>query len=69
MVGVDVKYPEVTVPLSELDGNVMVLIANTRRGLRDHGVDADAIDAFTAEAKSGDYDHALQTIMAWVGTS
>lgn len=63
------KYPDVTVPLTELDGNAMVLIAKTRQALRRHGVDNAELDEFSKEATSGDYDNVLQTIMRWVETT
>ena len=65
----DPRYPEVSVPLSELNGNVYVLTGATSRALLRHGVDVATIETFRAEALSSDYDHALQTIMAWVDTT
>lgn len=65
----DPRYPEVHVPLTELDGNVFVLMGATCSALRRAGATDAEITEFTDEAKSGDYDHALQTIMAWVETS
>lgn len=62
-------YPEVTVPLSDLEGNAFVLIGVTMRQLRRGGVERSEIERFQAAAASGDFDHVLQTIMAWVETT
>jgi len=60
------KYPDVTVELSGQDGNGMMVLALVLRGLRRAGVPAAELDAFAVEATSGNYDHLLQTAMAWV---
>ena len=63
------KYPNVRVKLVGKDGNAFFILSSVRRALRRAGVEADAIDAFTAEAKSGDYDHLLRAVMKTVRTS
>ncbi|KKL81315.1 hypothetical protein LCGC14_1996010 [marine sediment metagenome] len=65
----DIRYPEITVPMSDEDGNVFAIMGRVTKALRRADVDDDTIAEFTAEASSGDYDHALQTVMAWVETS
>lgn len=60
------KYPEIAVQLSGEDGNAFFIIGRTRKALRRAGVSKDEIDTFSSEAASGDYDHVLQTVMAWV---
>ena len=60
------RYPEVQVQLSGQDGNAFAILGRTAAALRQAGVSQDEIDAFFAEATSGDYDHLLQTTMAWV---
>lgn len=60
------KYPKAIVHLSEIDGNVFNLIANTRRALMWAGAQRTEVEAFISEATSGDYDHVVQTIMRWV---
>lgn len=62
----NIKFPHVTVELSDVDGNSMVLLGRTRRAMRKAGVPDDEIEAFSEEAISGDYDHLLQTIMRTV---
>lgn len=65
----DVKYPEVHVQLSGQDGNAFGIIGSVQKALRRHGVSADEIAAFQAEATSGDYDNVIQTAMRWVDVS
>jgi hypothetical protein len=61
-----VKYPDITVRLSGQDGNPAFIIGRVMRILRRGGVPEAKISEFVAEAKSGDYDHVLQTVMRWV---
>lgn len=68
-----IRYPEVTVELTGIDGNAFVIMGAVKRELgrylRDKvnaGERARIIDEFYAEATSGDYDHLLQTCMKWV---
>ena len=60
------RYPEVQVQLSGQDGNAFAILGRTTAALRAAGVSQEEIDAYFAEATSGDYDHLLQTTMAWV---
>ena len=60
------RYPEVQVQLSGQDGNAFAILGRTAAALRAAGVPSEEIDAYFAEATSGDYDHLLQTTMAWV---
>jgi hypothetical protein len=60
------RYPEVQVQLSGQDGNAFAILGRTAKALRQAGVPQEEIDSFFAEATSGDYDHLLQTTMAWV---
>jgi hypothetical protein len=53
------------VQLSGEDGNAFAILGRTAAALRRRGAKHE-IDSFFAEATSGDYDHLLQTIMAWV---
>jgi len=63
---VEPKYPEIEVCFSEIDGNAFMLLGSVRRAMRKAGIDAAKIEEFADEAKSGDYDHLIQTCMAWV---
>lgn len=61
------KYPQVEVPLSQMDGNGFFIVSNVRRELyRQAGVSEAERQEFFEEALSGDYDHLLQTCMRWV---
>jgi hypothetical protein len=60
------RHPEVQVQLSGQDGNAFAILGRTAGALRQAGLPQEEIDAYFAEATSGDYDHLLQTTMAWV---
>jgi hypothetical protein len=60
------RHPEVQVQLTGQDGNAFAILGRTAAALRAAGVPAEEVDSFFAEATSGDYDHLLQTTMAWV---
>ena len=63
----DIRYPDITVKLTDTDGNAFTpCSALVRRGLADGGVEPSEVSAFLAEATSGDYDHLLQTCAEWV---
>jgi hypothetical protein len=64
----DVKYPEVKVRLVGEDGNAFAIMGRVQQALRKAGVERAELDAYFAEATSGDYDHLLQTTMRWVST-
>lgn len=59
-------YSGTEVQLSDCDGNAFAIISRVARALRDDNVPKHIIDHFIDEAKSGDYDHLLQTCMKWV---
>ncbi len=61
-----VRFPEVSVQLTGEDGNAFAILGKVQKALRRGGASGEAIDEFMAEAKSGDYDHLLQTAMRWV---
>ncbi len=62
----DVKYPHITVTLLNEDGNAFAVLGRVGAALRAAGVSREERDAYLDEAKSGDYDHLLQTTMRWV---
>lgn len=61
----NVKFPDVTVVLTGVDGNAMSIVSAVTRALRREGHGKHAI-AFRREALSGDYDNVIQTCMRWV---
>lgn len=63
------KHPKAHVQLTGEDGNAFFIIGRTASALRRAGVSSEEIEAFQAEAMSGDYDHVLQTVMSWVDHS
>jgi hypothetical protein len=62
----DIKYPEIKVPLVGTDGNAFTVLGIVRRALARHGVPAADIEAYLDDATSGDYDHLLQVTMRTV---
>jgi hypothetical protein len=60
------KFPQVVVDLSGSDGNAFAILGAVQKGMRRAGIEKADIDAFFAEAQSGDYDHLLQTAMRTV---
>jgi len=61
----DPKFPDVTVQLSEEDGNAGAIMGRCAKAARRAGVEKDDINQFRKECMSGDYDHLLQTCMKW----
>lgn len=59
------KYPNITVHLIGEDGNAYAILGRVADALERNG-HADEVEAFLAEAKSGDYDNLLRTVMQWV---
>jgi hypothetical protein len=61
-----IKHPEVSVRLSGIDSNAMVIVGAVRAALRRGKVPPAEIDAFSNEALSGNYDQVIQTALRWV---
>lgn len=53
------------IDLESQDGNAMSLIGAVRRALKRAGNTPEVLTAFSDEAMGGDYDHVLQTCMAY----
>ena len=47
------------------DGNAFWLLGSAKKAQRKAGWTPEQSDAWYAEATSGDYDHVIQTILAW----
>lgn len=61
------KFPDVSVQLTGNDGNAFAILAAVKRGLKgSESATPEDVEAFMAEAMSGDYDHLLVTCMRWV---
>jgi hypothetical protein len=63
------KYPDVDVQLTGRDGNAFAIMGAVGNALRAAKVSQDEINEFYTEARMGDYDHLLQTVMSWVNVS
>ncbi len=61
-----VKYPDITVKLSGVDGNAHAIMGAVVTALRKAGVPANRIERYKEESKAGDYDNVIQTAMRWV---
>ncbi len=59
------KYPDVKVKITGRDGNSFTILGACAAAAQRAGVPETEIDAFFNEAMAGDYDHLLQTCMAW----
>lgn len=57
------------VQLTGEDGNAFFIIGRVAKELRRAGNGSEVVEAFQAEASSGDYDHVLQTAMAYAEVS
>lgn len=62
-------FPQVKLDLTSIDGNVFSLIGVSSGKARRAGVPAKKIKEFQTEAMSGDYNHAIQTIMRYFDCS
>ena len=60
------KY-DIEVDLSKVDGNAYGVLAAVDRALRKAGAPQSDRDEYQREAKSGDYDHLIDTTMKYVG--
>jgi hypothetical protein len=59
----EIKHPEITVELIGNDGNAFAIMGAVSKALRRAGIDP---APYLEEAKSGNYDHLLETTMSWV---
>ena len=57
------KYPHVYVPLIGEDGNAFSILGRVCQALRLANVPEEEIEAFSAEAMRGGYDHLLNTVI------
>jgi hypothetical protein len=65
----NVKYPEINIALTEMDGNAFSILSVVIRQLKRAGVDQAERDEYHREATSGGYDHLVMTTMRWVEVS
>ena len=60
-----VRYPDIVVQMVGEDGNAFAILARCKTAMRRAGLEKSAIDEFINEAKKGDYDHLLRTVMRY----
>ncbi len=60
------RFPNIEVQLTGEDGNAFAILGKVRRELRRNDVSDEQIEEFLEDAKSGDYNHLLNTAMNWV---
>ena len=60
------RYPEIRVALLGESGIAFMILGLVRRALRKAGIDEAERQRFSADAMSGDYNHLLRTVQAWV---
>jgi len=60
------KYPDIDVSLVGQDGNAFMIMGLVGNALRAAHVSQDEINDFYDEARRGDYNHLLRTVMEWV---
>lgn len=62
----NVKYPNITVNLTEAGGNLFSVVGIVRRALKENNVPEEEIDRFIRETGNGTYEQLLQTCTQWV---
>ena len=61
-----VRFPNVTVRLTEEDGNAFAILSRVRIALKRAGAKMSDLEEFTIDATSSDYAHLLATVQKWV---
>jgi len=61
-----VKYPDVVVALTSIDGNAFSVMGATQRAMKRAGISKEECDQYFSEATQGDYHHLISTTMKWV---
>ena len=60
------KYPEITAVIVGGDGNAFSIMGTVTKAMRRGGASQEDIDAYFAEATSGDYDNVIRTSIKYV---
>ena len=60
------RHPNIIVQLTGIDGNAFAILGAVTKAMRKANCHAEEIAEFKDEAMSGNYEHLLQTCMAWV---
>jgi hypothetical protein len=64
----EMRHPEIYVPLVGEDGNAFSILARCRRAMRRAGLPESEWEEFHKEATSGHYEHLLVTVCNWFDT-
>lgn len=64
LLNTEVKYPNITIDLSDQDGNAFAIIGTCTLALKRNGL-RDQVKPFVLEATSGDYQKLFNTIFSW----
>lgn len=64
-----IKYGDIQVNITDLDGSAMSIMATIGNALKRHGVSEDEISQYYTESTSSDYDNLLVTAAKWVRVS
>lgn len=62
---VEPKYPEIVINLSGEDGNAFFILGRCSQAMKRAGIPMEIQGDFMLQAKSGDYDHLLRTVMKY----
>lgn len=65
----DPLYPEIDVPIITEKCEPNELLGRTKIRMQNFGLSEEQINEFEREARSGDFDHLLYTMMQWVNIS
>jgi hypothetical protein len=61
-----IKYPDISVQLSNEDGNAFSIMARVTTAMRRAGIPKQKQEEYQKEASAGDYDNLIQVTMRWV---
>lgn len=61
-----IRYPAVRVQLTGRDGNALAIVGAVSRALHEARVPRQDVEAFQAEALSGNYERVIRVVLSWV---
>jgi hypothetical protein len=59
------KYPDITIPLSEIEDNAYSVLAACNKAMRRAEISKEEISSFDTDAQADDYEHLIVTVYAW----
>lgn len=60
------RYPNITVKLSDEDGNAFAILGRVTKAMKRAGLTEDQIKEYKDDATTGDYNHLLVTTINYV---